>query len=239
MQTPKKYFLPFFLAALIFLQALPFSLAPFRTLTGGRSDVVSVHAAGNSLSAVSLAPAGSLSRGKLLVADRRIRGSFFAQAVILLVSYGSDGAMGMVINHPTNVELSSVLPDLEGIKDRKDRVFLGGPVGLDEMFLLFRSGSKPDASVHVFGSVYMSMSRKTLEGLIAKRQGAENFRIYAGYAGWAPGQLEKEVARGDWHVMDAEAGIIFDKKSAEIWPELISRASAQWVKVLDESAYCL
>jgi putative transcriptional regulator len=233
---PRKFLVPAILVALLFSQVLPGFFAPLLGARGEGSGVASARLFGAPLG-VPRGSDASLAPGKFLVADRRIRDTFFSQSVILLVSYGPGGAMGVVINRPTNVELSSVLPDLKGIRGRGDRVFLGGPVGLAEMFLLIRAGSKPDASVHVFGNVYMSMSRKTLEGIIAQRQGEENFRIYAGYAGWAPGQLQREVARGDWHVVDAEAGMVFDRKSEKVWPELINRASAQWVEVVNKTAH--
>jgi len=56
----------------------------------------------------------------------------------------------------------------------------------------------------------------------------ERFRAYAGYAGWASGQLDQEVERGDWHVLGAEAEMVFDKAPSEVWPELIRRGSLQW-----------
>ncbi len=81
----------------------------------------------------------------------------------------------------------------------------------------------------------MSVSRKTLETIIARKEKGEDFRVYAGYAGWAPGQLEREIDRGDWHVLNADAETVFDKKPDAIWPELIERASAQWVGLRDRS----
>jgi putative transcriptional regulator len=239
MRSRSKYLIPAVVAVLILLLTLPVFFGRSRPAPDRRHGVVSANASGGLLFHTPHGPDASLAPGKFLVADRRIRGAFFSQSVILLVSYGENGAMGMVINRPTNVALSSVLPNLKGMRGRRDKVFLGGPVGLGEMFLLIRSGSEPQASVHVFGNVYMSMSRKTLEGLIARHQGEQDFRIYAGYAGWAAGQLETEVARGDWHVMDAESGIVFDRKSEDIWPELINRASAQWVEAFDSPAHFL
>jgi putative transcriptional regulator len=239
MQIRMKYLFIAFAAALIFSQTLTGIFSPLLSAYGEMVGAVSVHDFGNVMSAVPYSPDASLARGQFLVADRHIRGSLFSQAVILLVSYSPNGAMGLIINHPTNVELSSVLPEIKGVKGRKDRVYVGGPVGMDEMFLLIRTGSKPEASLRVFGNVYMSMSRKTLEGIVAKGPGGGNFHIYAGYAGWAPGQLEREVSRGDWHVLDADAGTIFDREPDEIWPDLISKASVQWVGIWDSPARSL
>jgi putative transcriptional regulator len=137
------------------------------------------------------------------------------------------------------VELSAVLPDIKGAKGRKDRLYIGGPVGMDEMFLLIRTSGQLEESLHVFGNVYMSMSRNILQRMVEKGQGGEDLRIYVGYAGWAPGQLEGEVSRGDWHVVDADAGTIFEREPSGIWPELIKRASAQWVRAWDRPVHFL
>jgi putative transcriptional regulator len=239
MQIRMKYLFIAFVAAFIFSQTPPDVFSPLLSASGDSAGAVPVRDLGTSVTAIPCSPGASPARGKFLVADRRIMDPRFSQAVILLVSYSPNGAMGLIINHPTNVELSSVLPEMKGMKGRKDRVYVGGPVGMDEMFLLIRTGSVPETSLHVFGNVYMSMSRKILEGIIAKGLGGENFRIYAGYAGWAPGQLEREVSKGDWHVLDADARTIFDREPAGIWPDLINRASAQWVRVWDSPARSL
>jgi putative transcriptional regulator len=227
----KRYIPAGVLAGLIVSLALAGVFSPRPAVSGAAVLTVSARASGSFLSAVPYGPDAALARGKFLVADRRIRDSFFSQAVILLVSYGPNGAMGLIINHPTNVELSSVLPGIKGMKSRGNRVYIGGPVGVDEMFLLVRSASIPGKSLNVFGDVYMSMSRETLEGIIAKKDAGESFRVYAGYAGWTAGQLEREVTRGDWHVLNADAKTVFEKKPEAIWPKLIERASAQWVKM--------
>jgi putative transcriptional regulator len=68
--------------------------------------------------------------------------------------------------------------------------------------------------------------------MIKNPEGEERFRVYAGYAGWAPGQLDNEIANGGWYVLGADAETVFDKSASEIWPELIQRSSAQWVMLL-------
>ncbi len=221
------------LVGLVLLRALPGILSAQAAVPEPAVGETPVRAPGDSPAAIPYGPDASLQRGKFLVADRRVGDLLFSQAVILLVSYGPNGAMGLVINHPTDVELSSVLPGIKGMKNRGNKVYIGGPVGVDEMFLLVRTGSKPEASLHIFGDVYMSMSRKTLESVIARGDKGIDFRVYAGYAGWAPGQLEREVSRGDWHVLDADEKTLFKRKPGAIWEELINRASAQWVKMRD------
>jgi putative transcriptional regulator len=170
-----------------------------------------------------------LAPGSFLVASRKLGDPNFYQTVILILRYGQDGAAGLVINRPLKVKLSNVMPEIEELAQRKENLFLGGPVEPGKILLLLKSAAKPEDSIPVFGDVYVSSSRKELKRLIKSTNKSEKFRIYAGYAGWAPGQLESECSRGDWHVLKADAETVFEKKSLEIWQELIHRFTANWV----------
>jgi putative transcriptional regulator len=174
-----------------------------------------------------------LAQGKFLVAGRRLMDPNFRETVVLLIRYGPDGAMGLVINRPVQLKLSTVLPDIKELNRRKETLYLGGPVEPTRILLLVRSAKPPEASMPVFGDVYLSSSQKVLQRLIKKPVKEERFRIYAGYAGWAPKQLESECDRGHWHVLNADTETLFDKKSSEIWRELIQRVSVKWVRTIN------
>jgi len=175
-------------------------------------------------------PETELSKGRFLVASRNVKDPRFSGTVVLLVEYSVSGAMGLIINQPTGVRLSELIPEVKGLKDRPDTVYDGGPVNRNQLLLLARTGSRPAESLNVFGDVYISLSRSALNQMVGRAGAKESFRLYVGYAGWAAAQLDREVARGDWHVLRADAEMIFDKKPSEIWPELIRRASVQWVR---------
>lgn len=165
-------------------------------------------------------------KGKFLVASRNLADPRFQETVVLLIDYGTGGATGIIINRPTKVPLAELLPSEPGLKERADVVYYGGPVEGHRMLMLIRSGEKPEESGRVFGDVYVSASKNTLERMIGTHKTAKQFRVYAGYAGWLPGQLDREVSRGDWYIISADAGSIFEKKSSEIWRELFRRGSA-------------
>ncbi|MBT8331475.1 MAG: YqgE/AlgH family protein, partial [Deltaproteobacteria bacterium] len=109
-----------------------------------------------------------LAKGKFLVASRQLSDPNFSETVVLLIEYGPDGAMGLVINRPSNVKLSTVFPDVKALKQRKDTVYVGGPVAGNQMLMLIRSTRAPAASTPVIDNVYMSASWKVLEDLIKK-----------------------------------------------------------------------
>jgi putative transcriptional regulator len=175
-------------------------------------------------------PAVVLSKGKFLVASQNMKDPRFFETVILLIEYSWQGAVGLIINIPTEVKLSSVLPEMKGLKYRTDNVFIGGPLKKNQMFLLLQSNSHTAESHHVFKDIYVSSSQIVLNNMIGSADRGDRFRVYAGYAGWAPAQLDREVIKGGWHVLQADAETVFNKEPSEIWPELLRRSSVQWVK---------
>lgn len=173
-------------------------------------------------------PSGAkLARGKFLVASRKIKDPRFMETVILLTQYGPQGASGLVINRPTEVELSELFPDIEGLKRNAHSLYYGGPVAMDRVQLLISSAGKPEEALPVFDGVYFGLSRDLLERV---SDGKAIFRAYAGYSGWAAGQLEMELKRDDWHVMRADARTVFEADPSTVWPELIQRTEGYHVK---------
>ncbi|GMQ76819.1 MAG: hypothetical protein BMS9Abin01_2116 [Gammaproteobacteria bacterium] len=175
-------------------------------------------------------PRYNLARGMLLIASRRLADPNFAESVVLLLEYDTKGALGLIVNRPTQVRLTDLLPDVEELKERADIVYLGGPVATDRIVLLMRSEQQPREAGRVFADTYVSSSVETLKQAVSISRDGGAFHAYVGYAGWGPGQLDDEVSRGDWQVSPADEAIIFDRAAEEIWPELIERNSGQWVR---------
>lgn len=173
--------------------------------------------------------ADRLEVGKLLVASRELRDPNFRQTVVLIVDYSpATGAVGLVINRPSTVGLGRMLPELEATDELEDRVFIGGPVEPLRFTLLVRSASEPEGADRVFADLFVSTSRALLERLITAPAAGETFRAYAGYAGWAPGQLEGELAVGGWHVVDGRSAIVFEQPTDGVWSRLILIGTAEW-----------
>ena len=164
--------------------------------------------------------------GKFLVASRSLLDPNFSKTVILLVSSDDDGALGIIINRPTPVTLDQMVEDLQGIEEDPETVWVGGPVAHWQLVLLFRSEFHPEDTESVLEGVYFSGSREVLEDLL---EGDMEYRVYAGYAGWSPGQLEHEIARGSWHVLPGESEMIFDGDPMSLWEELVVRGEGEWV----------
>ena len=172
-----------------------------------------------------------LAKGKFLVASRQLIDSNFQETVVLLIEYGMEGAMGLVINRPLKVRLATLFPDIKELKQRQDTVYLGGPVAVNQMLMLIGSPKTPQGSIPVIQDVYLSSSLEELMRLIKNADKNERFRIFAGYSGWAASQLDFERTRGDWHVLKADADAIFTQNPSELWPELIHKATLKWVQI--------
>lgn len=170
-----------------------------------------------------------LAQGTFLVANPGMLDPNFAESVVLLLEHGDDGAMGLVVNRPTQATLARLLPDVAWLQGRPEVVFIGGPVALEQVIILVRSALPPTPAEHVISDIYATESEEVLRGIIERKDPSEMFRVYAGYAGWAPGQLEGEIARGGWRLAPGDSAIVFEVPSGEVWPALIRRTSGDWV----------
>lgn len=167
---------------------------------------------------------------KFLIATHQQRGPFF-ETVILLVDYDQSGAMGLIVNRPSQIAVAKVLPNVKELEGRKDRLYVGGPVSLDHLMLLIRSKTAPARSTHVIDDVYASGSIDTLRAVASGKLTGATFRAYAGYAGWAGGQLDAELARGAWRVVPATADEIFTTQPGRLWEDLDERSKGILVEL--------
>ena len=164
-----------------------------------------------------------LAPGRFLIAARNLPDPNFGDSVVLLAQYGEEGAMGLIVNIRTEVPVSSVLGDLKGASGQSERVFFGGPVARTGVVALVRSRSEVAESQRILEDVHLITTREPLEALLASGAGGEEIRVYVGYAGWGAGQLEDETLRGSWHVVTADADLVFDAEPASLWRRQINR----------------
>ena len=178
----------------------------------------------------SIRPVQSVERpqaGTFLIAARSMLDPNFAQTVVLLIDYDSEGAFGLIVDRPTRHTLAELWPEISGLEAHP--VYYGGPVFPNRLLFLLRSDDAPEGMRLVIPGVYLGSDELALKRIIAGGEG--EFRVYAGYSGWAPGQLDNEMARGDWHLLPAERRFIFDPQPADVWEELIQRADIQVVQL--------
>jgi putative transcriptional regulator len=168
----------------------------------------------------------SVGKGVLLVASPLLEDPNFRQAVVLVVEHGPEGTVGLVLNRSTNILLSKALPDITALKGTSYRLFAGGPVEPTRFLLLFRLKEPPADARSVFDGVYLGRTPRALENIITRAKPTETFRAFAGFAAWAPRQLEAEMLLGAWGILPPDSIGIFDKDPATLWQDCLSRLQA-------------
>lgn len=181
--------------------------------------------AGPVLAGMESAPS-SVAKGVLLVASPSLDDPNFRQAVVLVVEHGPGGTVGLILNRSTNVLLSKALPDIAALKETSYRLFAGGPVEPTRFLLLFRLKEPPADARSVFDGVYLGRTPRVLENIITQAKPTETFRAFAGFAAWAPRQLEAEMLLGAWGILPPDSTGIFDKDPATFWQDCLSRLQA-------------
>jgi putative transcriptional regulator len=156
-------------------------------------------------------------QGKLLVATELVQGELFADTVILLLHYDDTGAFGLVVNRPTEVKPEELLADEEGMAGYTGTLFWGGPVHMDSLRALLRTDEPPEDAEKIVESVYLVSFETALE--LGPADPAL-LRLFIGYAGWAPGQLDYELARGSWRVLPGSDDLVFADEPETLWKRL-------------------
>lgn len=158
-------------------------------------------------------------RNQFLVAMPNMVGDEFDRSVTLLAEHNPDGAMGLVINRPTDLTLHDMLTHMgiehEGVS-REYPVFWGGPVQPERGFVLHRPAGNWDASLELGDDLAITTSKDILEAL-GRGEGPSEYLVTLGYAGWGGGQLEDEIRQNSWLNTPADAGIIFLTPTADRW----------------------
>src|SRR3954453_14769691 len=142
--------------------------------------------------------------GRLLVATPTLTDPNFRGTVVLMLDHTEDGALGIVVNRPLEVDVSAVLPAWQPYTTAPGRLLQGGPVQLDSALGLVAvpgDGEEPVGVKRIVGSLGLIDLDTPPEIVVG---GVAGLRIFAGYAGWSAGQLEEEIDVGGWYVVDAE-----------------------------------
>ncbi len=160
-------------------------------------------------------------KGMLLVATEDMRDSRFSKTVILLVHHEPQGVLGVAINRPTWVVPSTVFPNMTFMEEYNGSIFVGGPMARTNVLALFNDNDIEIPGVDsVFDNVYMSTDPTVLQNIIQMKNSDTNLRLFAGHASWEVRQLNRELAAGQWKVVQATTDFVFAQEPLRIWDEL-------------------
>jgi putative transcriptional regulator len=159
-------------------------------------------------------------RGQLLVAAPDLLDPNFRRTVVLVGEHGEEGAMGVVLNRPSPVTVEVAVPPLSGLVQEHDVVHVGGPVQSQAIVVLGDFNDLADAAALVVGSIGFLRGEIESADDVSELQRA---RVFAGYAGWGPGQLEGEIAESAWIVEPALPEDVFSEDPEGLWSAVLRR----------------
>ncbi|MET8327231.1 YqgE/AlgH family protein [Streptomyces sp. NPDC005181] len=164
--------------------------------------------------------------GRLLVATPALADPNFDRAVVLLLDHDEEGSLGVVLNRPTPVGVGDILVSWADLTAEPDVVFQGGPVSLDSALgvAVIPGDEGPLGWRRVYGAIGL-VDLEAPPELLAAALGS--LRIFAGYAGWGPGQLETELIEGAWYVVESEPGDVSSPRPEQLWRAVLRRQRSE------------
>ncbi len=167
-------------------------------------------------------------RGQLLIAGPTLQDPNFWRTVVLVVEHNEDGALGLVLNRPSETTVGEVVPQLSSLVDPEEDVLVGGPMQPGSVIVLADFMDPEEAALIAFGAVGVMGAGSEPSDLAG---GVRSARAFAGHAGWGPGQLDGELERGDWILEPAQRTDAFTSDPTELWSDVLSRKGGSYALV--------
>lgn len=141
-------------------------------------------------------------KGRILIAEPFLPGTYFNRAIILLVEYSQEGSVGFILNKPVHIPINNFQKQFPGFEEK---LFIGGPVNTEYLYFIHTLGDLIPGSMHIIDNLYWSGSFDTLSDMVQQKKiRADEIRFFLGYSGWGAGQLEQEIKEDSWLVSKIE-----------------------------------
>ncbi len=160
-------------------------------------------------------------KGQLLLDNGRLQGSFFHRTVVLICQHDEQGAFGLMINRPTGSKIGDALAGNLPDALKFQELFLGGPVQPQALSFLHADNFLPEANV--LPNLNLDHSLDNLVELGESFSTTQKVKVFAGYAGWSPGQLDDEIKRDTWVTHPASIDLVFQKNPEDLWPAILNK----------------
>lgn len=173
------------------------------------------------LTAYALVQAADLSEPVLLVAAREMNDRVYGSTILIAAPLPGGQHFGFILNRPTRAMLGKMYPDHGPSQKIVEPVYLGGPFNLELLFALVQRPDSPGGnSIEMLPGLYAAFEGEIIDRVIETQP--EKARFVAGMVAWAPGELQQEVKRGLWHVLEPDAALVL-RRSDGLWEELLQR----------------
>ena len=170
----------------------------------------------------SVAAAADLPQTVLLVAKRNLRDRLYGASILIAKPIGDERHVGFIMNKPTNLTLGKLFPKHGPSQKVIDPVYLGGPTGPEVIFAIVKDAKSPGGrSMQLTSGIYLAYDSAVVDHIIETQP--QQARFFAGMVLWAPSELDEEVRRGLWYVLDPQPDILLRKTTDNLWEELVGR----------------
>jgi putative transcriptional regulator len=166
--------------------------------------------------------------GQLLLASPTLMDPNFRRAVVLIGVHSEEGAMGVVLNRPSEVTVGEAVPALEQVLEERGPVYVGGPVQPSSIVFLAEFLDPTPAGLLVLGRIGFPAPDADIGELT---EATARGRVFAGYAGWGEGQLDAEVDQGDWIAHSAVPDDVFTEAPEELWSNVLTRKGGSYALI--------
>jgi putative transcriptional regulator len=174
-----------------------------------------------------MAEAQTFLKGQLLLDSGQLRGSFFQRTVLLICQHDAEGAFGLVLNRATGSNVGEmIVADLPDTL-KEFPLFLGGPVQPSALSFLYSDSFIPDANV--IPNLSLGHSLDSLRDIGESFSSERKVKMFAGYAGWSPGQLEDEMKKNAWLTHPASLDLIFETKPDKLWEKILRSKGGKYL----------
>lgn len=167
-------------------------------------------------------------RGQLLIAGPSLSDPNFWRTVVLVVEHSDDGALGLVLNRPSESKVREAVPQLGELIDPEDAVLVGGPVQQSAVIVLADFTDPGEAALLAFDQIGVLGSAIAID---EAGDGVRTARAFAGHAGWGPGQLDGELERGDWFLEPARYSDAFASEPSDLWSDVLERKGGSYALI--------
>ena len=166
-------------------------------------------------------------RGQLLIAGPGLLDPNFWRTVVLIVEHSDEGALGLVLNRPSETTVGEAVSELEELLDVDDPLYVGGPVQRSALIVLAEFDQPTEAALIAFEDVGVLANGAQQDPSLGVRRG----RAFVGHSGWGPGQLDDEVERGDWIIEPALRDDAFTGTPLDLWSAVLTRKGGSYALV--------
>ncbi len=166
-------------------------------------------------------------RGHLLIAGPGLVDPNFWRTVVLVVEHSDDGALGLVLNRPSETTVGEAVTELEQLLDPDDSLYVGGPVQPSALIVLAEFDQPGEAALIAFEDIGVLANGAQDDPSLSVRRG----RAFVGHSGWGPGQLDDEVERGDWILEPARREDAFTGQPLDLWSAVLTRKGGSYALV--------